>query len=164
MPASHDEFIPTRHSLLSRLKNWDDQESWKDFFETYWRLLYSVARKSGLSEAEAQDIVQDTIIAVAKKMPQFHYDPAVGSFKSWLLLITRRRIIDHVRKSQRQPLRHEPHASEAETRTGTIEPLPDPAGDRFGQIWEDEWQRNMLEAAVARVKEKVDPKQFQIFD
>src|SRR5262245_26880462 len=61
MPPQSDEFIPTRVSLLHRLKNWDDQESWKIFFETYWKLLYSVARRSGLAEAEAQDIVQETI-------------------------------------------------------------------------------------------------------
>ena len=80
MAAPRDEFIPTRHSLISRLKDWDDQESWKEFFDTYWKLLYSVALKSGLSDAEAQDVVQDTIVAVAKKMPEFHFDPALGSF------------------------------------------------------------------------------------
>jgi len=31
--------IPTRSSLLGRLKDWEDQESWRDFFETYWRLI-----------------------------------------------------------------------------------------------------------------------------
>jgi RNA polymerase sigma-70 factor (ECF subfamily) len=47
--------IPTRYSLLSRLQNWDDQESWKDFFDTYWRLIYNAAVNSGLSETEAQE-------------------------------------------------------------------------------------------------------------
>src|SRR5262245_16838946 len=79
-----DEFIPTRHSLLSRLKNWDDQESWRDFFNTYWKLVYSVALRAGLADAEAQDVVQETIFSVAKQMRGFHYDPALGSFKSWL--------------------------------------------------------------------------------
>ncbi len=63
-----DEFIPTRQSLLSRLKDWDDRESWKDFFNTYWKLIYGVAIKSGLSDAEAQDVVQEAVISVAKKM------------------------------------------------------------------------------------------------
>src|SRR6185436_2435368 len=54
MAASHDEFIPTRHSLLQRLKNWEDQSSWRDFFDTYWKLIYSFARRAGLSEQEAQ--------------------------------------------------------------------------------------------------------------
>ena len=91
------DLIPTRSSLLSRLKNWDDQESWKDFFNTYWRLIYEVALKAGLSDAEAQEVVQETVILVAKKMQDFKYDPAVGSFKNWLLHTTRWRINDQFR-------------------------------------------------------------------
>src|SRR5688572_1591832 len=93
-----DDSLPTRRSLLSRLRNLGDSESWRTFFETYWRLIYNVARKSGLSDDQAQDVVQDTVIAVARKMPEFRYDPAKGSFKQWLLLICRRRIQDHLRR------------------------------------------------------------------
>src|SRR5512140_3209724 len=82
--------VPTRSSLLSRLRNVGDDASWRLFFETYWRLIYNVARKSGLRDSDAQDIVQETVIAVARNMPQFRYDAAKGSFKHWLLLITRR--------------------------------------------------------------------------
>ena len=84
-----DEFIPTRRSLITRLKNWDDQESWQRFFDTYWKLIYSVASKAGLSPADSQDIVQETVLAVARQMPGFHYDPSLGSFKAWLLQMTR---------------------------------------------------------------------------
>src|SRR2546426_1573632 len=85
---------------------------WKDFFDTYWKLVYGVAIKSGLNDAEAQDVVQETVLSVAKKMHQFKYDPAAGSFKNWLLLITRRRIADHLRKVYREPLKqgHDPRA------------------------------------------------------
>ena len=83
-----DEFIPTRRSLLSRLKNWEDQKSWQEFFDTYSKLIYRMAAKAGLTDAESQDVVQETVVVVAKKIPGFKYDPALGSFKSWLLLIT----------------------------------------------------------------------------
>jgi len=52
----NDEFIPTRRSLLSRLKNWKDQASWQEFFDTYAKLIHSVAIKAGLSDAEAQEM------------------------------------------------------------------------------------------------------------
>src|SRR5215212_11638195 len=104
--ASEDSLL-TRRTLLSRLRNLDDQESWRTFFNLYWRLLYNVARKSGLDDLCAQEIVQDTVIAVARQMPEFRYDPAQGTFRQWLLRITRRRIIDHLRKIYRQPLRAE---------------------------------------------------------
>src|SRR5881396_1111589 len=92
-----DPFLPTRQSLLSRLKDWDNHESWRDFFDTYWRLIYGLAVKSGLTNTEAEDVVQETLLAVAKEMPDFKYDPARGSFKGWLLEITRRRIANQVR-------------------------------------------------------------------
>ena len=93
-----DEFIPTRRSLLSRLKNWDDQASWQRFFDTYWRLIHGVALKAGLTQTEAQDVVQETVISVAKHLPCFRYDPKVCSFKTWMLRLTRWRIIDQLRK------------------------------------------------------------------
>jgi len=96
-----DVRIPTRRSLLTRLKNWDDQEGWREFFDTYWNLIYGVAIKAGLGDAEAQDVVQETVIAVAKKMQDFHYDPSIGTFKSWLLHTTRWKIADQFRKRLR---------------------------------------------------------------
>ena len=93
-----DELIPTRATLIQRLKNWQDQSSWQDFFDTYWKLIYGTAIKSGLTATEAQDVVQETMISVAKHMPAFKYDPAIGSFKTWLLNMTRWRITDQLRK------------------------------------------------------------------
>jgi RNA polymerase sigma-70 factor (ECF subfamily) len=86
--------IPTRYTLLSRLEDRGDQDSWRDFFDTYWRLIYSVAIKSGLSEAEARDVVQETIISVARDIHKFKRDRARGSFKGWLRNLTRWRVAD----------------------------------------------------------------------
>ena len=105
MPEPADEMIPTRATLIHRLKNWKDQSSWQDFFDTYWKLIYNIALKGGLSEAEAQDVVQETIISVAKHMPSFQYDPAVGFFKTWLCNMARWRISDKIRKRGRDARR-----------------------------------------------------------
>src|SRR5438445_11805662 len=83
-PIEQPEFIPTRESLLSRLKDWDDAESWREFFDRYWRLIYSVARKSGLTETEAQEVVQETLITIPRNTPDFKYDRTADSVKSWL--------------------------------------------------------------------------------
>src|SRR5437773_7838835 len=101
-----DELIPTRQSLLSRLKNAEDQASWQDFFDTYWKLIHSVAMKSGLTDAEAQDAVQETVIAVAKNIKEFQYNPKKCAFKSWLMMLTRQRIIWQLRKRHVLPARH----------------------------------------------------------
>src|SRR5712692_4376750 len=56
MSVNANEFIPTRRSLLARIKDLGDQESWHDFFNTYWKLIYGVAIESGLGETEAQGV------------------------------------------------------------------------------------------------------------
>src|SRR5579859_3887350 len=98
MDLESDDFIPTRSSLLSRVKDWQDFEGWQEFFDTYWKLIYNTGRKAGLTEVEAQDLVQDTMLSVAKKIPEFNYDPAIGSFKSWLLQLTHWRILNVLKK------------------------------------------------------------------
>src|SRR5436190_21674006 len=59
--------LATRRSLVDRLANWDDQRRWQDFFDTYWKLIYSAAQKSGLTDSEAQEVVQETVITVARR-------------------------------------------------------------------------------------------------
>lgn len=164
LSLADEDSLPTRRSLVGRLRDLGDSESWRAFFETYWQLLYNVARKSGLADAEAQDVVQETVIAVARKMPGFHYDPAQGSFKRWLLVITRRRIHDHLRRVYRSlPNAKEPPSEVAQR----VENLPADLLSPDAAIeaaWEEEWRDNIYRAALARVRQKMNPKHFQVFD
>jgi len=160
-----DELIPTRQTLLGRLKRWDDNESWREFFNTYWKLIYRAAVRCGLSDAEAQEVVQETVIAVAKKIERFTYDPAKDSFKGWLLYLTRKRIAGQYRRRERE---HGGGRGAAEgagvvALTPEIDDLPDPTGGELQKLWDAEWEQNLMDAALARVKEQVNPKQFQIF-
>jgi RNA polymerase sigma factor (sigma-70 family) len=155
------DFLPTRLSLLSRLRNLEDQTSWQRFFDTYWPLIFNVARRAGLSEVEAQDVVQDTVIAVARQIPDFRYDRARGSFKSWLLTITRRRIADHWRKKYYRVAGREVHREETlDTKQTEMEPL---AGAEMERIWTEEWEQHILDTALARIKRAANPLQFQMF-
>jgi RNA polymerase sigma factor (sigma-70 family) len=159
-----EQFIPTRTTLLSRLRNLDDQESWRDFFDLYWRLIYSTALKAGLSDAEAQDVVQETIIAVAKNMPEFHYDPARGHFKGWLLQVTRRRIVDQLRKRPPPGVILQSTSGDETTATPLVEQIPDPTSLNWEAAWEQEWEQSLLDAAIDHVRERVDAAQYQLFD
>jgi RNA polymerase sigma factor (sigma-70 family) len=157
------ELIPTRQSLLCRLKDWNDEESWRVFFETYWKLIYNAAIKAGLTDAEAQDVVQETVISVLKSMPQFDYDPKKGSFKNWLLRLAGWRVVDQFRKRQRG-FECQTRESDTSTKTTTAERMADPGNPAFEAAWEEEWENNLMEAAIERVKKKVDPKHYQAFD
>jgi RNA polymerase sigma-70 factor (ECF subfamily) len=158
-----EERLPTRRSLLDRLRNWEDQTSWREFFDTYWKFIYSVAVRSGLSDQEAEDVVQETILSVAKKMPEFIYDPARCSFKGWLMHVTRLRIVDQLRR--RQPASsHRPAGDHDSRQTATVERVPDPvAGAGLDAAWDEEWERNLVDAAMDRVKLRVKPDHYQIF-
>jgi RNA polymerase sigma factor (sigma-70 family) len=156
------EFIPTRSSLLSRLKDWDDEQSWRDFFDTYWKLIYNTATKAGLSEAEAQDVVQDTVLSVAKKMHEFKYDAAQGSFKGWLLQLTRWRILNQLKKRLPAERMENGHRDE-DPGTSLAERVPDPTHADMEEFWEKEWQKNLIGAAIENVKQNVNPRHYEMF-
>jgi RNA polymerase sigma factor (sigma-70 family) len=162
MRDNEEELIPTRVSLLGRLKNWNDQASWQQFFDTYWKLIYGVARRSGLSDTEAQDVVQETMVSVAKHMPGFTYDARQGSFKAWLLNMTRWRIIDQVRRRAKSPGALPGAGGDSDTTA--YDQIVDPASNALDAVWDEEWQSNLLRAAVSRVRMRVEPQSYQLFD
>ena len=165
MSEESDEFLPTRVSLLGRLKDWGDQESWQDFYDTYHRLIHSVALKAGLTQSEAQDVVQETVLTVAKKIADFRADPALGSFKGWLMVVTRRRIADQFEKRAKAcPPNQSISQGDDESGTSTINRIVEPASLELDTCWEEQWQKHVFEAAVARVKARVSPLQFQMFE
>ena len=130
LESTADSSFPTRPSLLSRLGDWQDDESWREFFDTYWRLIYNVSRKSGLSDAESQDVVQNTFVYLSRRMPRFKYDRTKGSFKSWLRVVTRSRIIAFRRRERSGELLHrEPLPILADEAADGVEEIADPAGD-----------------------------------
>ncbi len=161
--GSPDVFLPTRQSLLSRLKSWEAQDSWREFFETYWRLIFDTALKAGLDDAAAQDVVQETIISVAKQMPGFRYDRAQGTFKGWLLQITKRRIADALRRRYRTGEARRASLDDPGVAEEVAE-LPDAQSRELDAIWEAEWKSHLHGAAIERVKRRVKPEQFQMFD
>lgn len=147
------ELLPTRYSLLSRLQDWEDHASWQVFFDTYWRLIFSVARKSGLTQTEAEEVVQETVICVAKNIQKFKRDPKRGSFKGWLCNLTRWRIADQLRK--RTGLCQDERGEQE------VVELSDSAAD---PDWDHEWQAHLLKVAIQRVKQRVREEQYQLFD
>lgn len=156
----------TRHSLLSRIKDWEDQVSWREFFDRYWRLIYATATRAGLRHDEAQEVVQETVLAVARNISQFKTDPRRGSFKAWLLQSTRWKITDQFRKRPRgQDARATDPGARKDARTGTdtVKRWKDPAENPLERVWEEEWENSLLETALDRVRVQVKPEFFQIF-
>jgi RNA polymerase sigma-70 factor (ECF subfamily) len=160
-----DELAPTRQSLLERLRDLDDAAAWQEFFDTYWKLIYASAIRFGLSDDEAEEVVQETVIGVARKMDTFRYQPQTCSFKGWLMHVTRRRIVDRLRKRHSQRGPHIPLPADTDTTAvdGPLQVRDAAAEQAFEGLWDEEWQKNLIDAAMERVKRKVPAKQYQIF-
>lgn len=161
-PPSDVEALNTRRSLISRLRNVEDHDSWQEFFDTYWKLIYSVARKAGLTESEAEEVVQETTVTVSKYIKDFRYNPKVCSFKTWLMHKTQWRIIDQVRKRPPDVGRRAPAQTDT-SGTSLLDRLPDPESLELDSVWEEEWKRNLVDAAMERVKGRIKPEHYQIF-
>lgn len=163
--GSTDDLLPTRRSLLGRLRNWEDQVSWQAFFDTYWRLIYRVALRSGLTASEAEDVVQETILSVAKAMKTFEYDPARGSFKGWLLQLTGWRITNQFARRRAGAGAGLPSHGAGERTADAFAAASDSSAQAdLERLWDEEWKQNLMATALQRVRGRVNPKHLQIFD
>lgn len=162
-PKPPPSTLRTRPSLLFRLRDWHDEASWTEFYRLYYNYVYGCARRAGLSHADAEEVTQDVFKRVAETVHEFESDPQRGSFRGWLLNLTRWRITDKFRA--RKPHERQaaaPRSADDADGTRTIERLPD--GSDPEQAWEDEWQHHVLETALARLARRVPAKHFQVFD
>jgi len=159
-----DSLRPTRQSLLSRLRDWQDDAGWREFFDTYWRLIYNVARQAGLEDAEAQDVVQTTFIYLSRRMPNFHYDRQRGSFKSWLRVVTRSRILVYRRtqKTGGQFVRDQLQSDSGDDED-PVQTMPDQTNDALDALWQREWEENLITAAFRRLRTRVSSQQLLIY-
>src|SRR6266542_1029576 len=136
MAGDERSSMQTQPSLLHRLKTGDDTESWREFYRLYGKLVRDFAIQAGLTDTEADEVVQETAIAMVRHLPDFRYDPKVCRFKTWLLNQSSWRIKDQLKKRQRSvgfmgetpPNAGQMHAARAEetSRTATINRVPDP--------------------------------------
>jgi RNA polymerase sigma factor (sigma-70 family) len=160
MPADGGSSILTRPSLLNRLKA-DDASSWEEFYRIYSKLVRDFAVKAGLTETEAEDVVQETAIAMARHLPDYQYNPRVCRFKTWLLTQATWRIKDQLKKRQRGAGQID---GDDTAQTATVNQVPDPASINLDALFEAEWRKNMFAAALDRVRQKFSLKQIQVFD
>jgi RNA polymerase sigma factor (sigma-70 family) len=160
--------IRTRPSLLGRLKAGDDTRSWEEFYRIYGKLVRDFALQAGLSATEADEVVQETVIATSRHLPEYHYDPKKCRFKTWLLNQTSWRIKDQLKKRRRESSFIQDsagrRADDETSGTAAISRLPDPAASDLEAVFETQWQRSLYAGALERVKRKFSLKQFQIFD
>ena len=155
--------LPTRPSLLQRVRARDDAASWNEFHRLYRKLVYGLARRSGLGHEDAEDVAQDVFARVAETIHQFESDPARGTFRGWLMNLTRWRVADKfAARPKGEDLTSGLRDATTTGGTGTLGRLPAP--NVVDAEWDLEWQRHVLDAACERLSRRVKPRHFQVFE
>jgi RNA polymerase sigma factor (sigma-70 family) len=146
----------TRASLLVRIQDPGDAEAWRQFFELYAPVVYGFARKRGLQDADAADLMQDVLRSVAGAAGRLNYDPAKGSFRGWLYSVTRNKIFNFLDKQRRRE-----RASGDSGAHRRLEELPAPEDDRAE--FDRDYERRRFAWASERVREEFQPATWQAF-
>ena len=147
----------TRPSLLLRLRDPMDERAWGEFVEIYGPLIHRLARRRGLQDADAADLVQEVFRAVAGAIERYDPDPAKGSFRGWLSTIARNLIVNLLDAQRRHPR----GTGDSEVRRLLEEqPAPD---SRQSAVFDAEYRRRILDWAAERVRDEFSEATWQAF-
>jgi RNA polymerase sigma-70 factor (ECF subfamily) len=148
----------TRESLLVRIRVRNDGEAWSQFVEIYGPLVYDYGRRHGLQDADAADLTQEVLQAVAAAAEGFAYDPRKGSFRGWLFTVARTRRIDLGERLARQP-----RAGGDPTAAARVEAVAERVGDAEEAEWRRAFRQRLFDWAVERVRGEFEESTWQAF-
>jgi RNA polymerase sigma-70 factor (ECF subfamily) len=150
------EIPATRASLLVRLRDPRDGAAWAEFVDLYVPVLYAYARRQGLQDADAADLAQEVLAAVAGAVGGLDYDPGRGTFRGWLFTLVRRKL-----SNWRRGRRSRPCASGAAATQQLLEECPAP--EDIEAAWEAEWRRGLFAWACDQVRRDFSDSSWQAF-
>ncbi len=145
----------TRPSLLARVRDPRDAGAWEQFVQVYSPVINGYLRRRGLQDADAADVAQETLQAVARAIGGLEYDRGKGRFRGWLLTITRRNLLDHLAKARRTVA-----GSGSDEVQQVLESQPDPAESL---AWDRECEQQLAWFAMQQVQNEFEPRTWRAF-
>jgi RNA polymerase sigma-70 factor (ECF subfamily) len=142
--------------LLVRLRDPNDADAWKEFLRLYASVIYGFARKRGLQDADAADLMQEVLRSVAGAVGRLDYDSRRGTFRGWLYAITRNKVFNFLEARAR----HARGSGDSNTHR-RLEEQPGPGGD--DEDWDREYERKAFAWAADRVQQEFQPSTWQAF-
>lgn len=147
----------TRVSLLIRIRDPRDQDAWRQFVRVYGSVIYGFARKRGLQDADAADLMQDVLRSVAGAAGRLDYDPRRGTFRSWLFTVTRNKVYNFL-----SGRRHQVRGSGGTTAQDVLQDQPNPQDDS-ADLWDREYEQRTFAWAVDQVRGEFQDSTWQAF-
>ncbi len=144
----------TRASLIVRLPDAEDAPAWKEFAGIYEPFVYQYARRRGLQDSDARELVQDVFLGVAKSVRRFKPDPVQAKFRTWLFRIARNQLLTRLAARGREQLVDSDAWKSLE---GSAEPDLSTSADQM------EYRREVFHWASARVQRSVKPETWTAF-
>lgn len=146
----------TRASLLVQLRDGGNAEAWGEFARLYAPVIYGFARKRGLQDADAADLMQEVLRSVSGAVNRLEYDPRRGTFRGWLFTVTRNKVFNFLESRKRRV--------QASGDSRMQERLEQQASENNGSgEWETDYQRSLVKQAMERVKEEFQPATWESF-
>jgi RNA polymerase sigma factor (sigma-70 family) len=146
----------TRASLLVRLRDGGDSDAWRQFLRLYAPVVYGFARKRGLQDADAADLMQDVLRSVVSAAPRLDYDPRRGSFRGWLFTVTRNKVFNFLSSRRR----HIDGSGDSDIYQRLQE---EPAPAEGDSTWEREYERQLTALAMERVRPEFQETTWRAF-
>ena len=151
------ELPTTRPSLLIRIRDAHDAQAWREFVDMYAPVVFGFASKRGLQEADAADLTQEVLRAVAAAAGQLAYDPRRGAFRSWLYTIARNKLRDFFAARRRQTMGSGDSAVQ-----GFLEQQPALDADDAA-LWREEYEQRLFHIAAEKVRGHFEDSTWQAF-
>jgi RNA polymerase sigma-70 factor (ECF subfamily) len=145
----------TRPSLLVRIADPLDVESWRTFVDTYAPLIYRHARNKGLQDADAADVTQEVLTEVARAIRAFEYQPARGRFRDWLWTVTHRVLVRFFQKCSRRAA-----AVTGRIAQESLERIEAPPPEAE---WTAAFHAQVLKVALERARPRFEPTTWRAF-
>jgi RNA polymerase sigma-70 factor (ECF subfamily) len=143
----------TRPSLLIRIRDHRDVEAWRQFVDLYAPLIYRLARRRGLQDADAADLTQEVLQKVSHAAARLNYDACKGTFRGWLFTITQNRVTTFLGRKRRLPqTRQDQGFFEAQ-----------PAREEEKLLWEQEYEQRLFDWAAEQVRDCFQERTWQAF-
>jgi RNA polymerase sigma-70 factor (ECF subfamily) len=149
--------VITHPSLLLRIRDTNDRQAWSEFVDIYAPLVHAFACKHGLQDADAADLTQDVLRAVAGAIGRFEYDSERGTFRGWLFTIVRNRLRNFLTARRR-------HGESIGGRTAreALDEVPSREQDAE-RLWESDYERRLFEWAAEQVHRDCSEQTWQAF-